>query len=584
MSELKQLLNIIDRNVLLRMAGSRVYSRGEGYFLLGKVKGISESEGTVTARVRGTRDYSVILRLEGSEVVGECDCPEGTKGRFCKHCVAVGLKLIDKGGVGRKKIRPTTMEDVRAWLSGQDKADLVNMLMNHAENDIDLRKQLLMNTARENPTGLDLDTFRKAIDDAFFMPGGYVDYEGSYDFVHRIVGVISSVRKLFDDGHAAEVVELAEYALTRLKNIYGMIDDSSGNVGSVMSEIQELHHDACIEAKPDPVELAGKLLEWEISIEGDAFYGAAAVYADVLGDDGLQVYRELVEAEWEKFPQLLPGQDSSDRWGRRYRISQIMQGLARRFGSVDDRVAVMARDLSSAYCYLQIAEVYKEAGNADMALEWAERGVAAFPERTDRRLRDFLAEEYHSRGRHDDAMALIWAQLSDSPSLQTYKTLKDHADRVGGWSEWRMKALERIREAIASRKAEFSKPRFGWGLAPDNSTLVEVFLWENEVECAWNEAQEGGCNSTLWMELAQRREDQHPEDSLRIYKSAIEPLIQAKNNGAYASAVDVLSKVNRVMARLGRSDEFRSYLASVRAAHKPKRNFTKMIDETRWLY
>lgn len=576
------MLDILDRNALLRLAGSRVYGRGEDYFILKKVRSLSESEGVITATVRGTEDYAVSLWLDDGEPAYACDCPQGDEGRFCKHCVAVGLKLLDNSGTSRKKTRSTTMDDVRVWLGRQEKDALVDMLMSRARIDDDLRKQLFMNAARENPAGLDIVTFRKAIDEATFVEHGYVDYRGSYEFAQGIWRVLASVRKLLDDGHAAEVVELAEYALARLKNVYGAVDDSSGNVGSVMSDIQELHHDACLSAKPDISDLAGKLLEWELTIEGDPFYNAAARYADVLGEDGLSSYRKLVEAEWEKVPQLSAGQDSSERWGRRYGLSRIMEDLARRFGGIEDRVAIMSRDLSAAYRYLDIARLHKEAGNSDAALDWAERGLAAFPERTDWRLREFLAEEYHARGRHDEAMALVWAAFSESPRLGEYQKLKAHADRIDKWDDWRPKALDTVRQRSAGEKLGSSKRRFGWVMPPDNSTLVMIFLWENEVELAWHEAQEGNCTSKLWMELAQRREEDHPEDSLRIYQAAVEPLVQQKNNQAYAEAVDLLVRISKAMARLGRSDGFETYLASVRAAHKPKRNFTKMIDEMRW--
>lgn len=582
-SEFKQLLNILDRNILLRQAGSRAYSRGESYFVLNNVRTLSEREGIVTATVRGTQDYSVSLWLDNDELAYTCDCPEGAKGRFCKHCVAVGLKLLDKGGVARRKVKSTTMDDARAWLARQDKDILVDMLMSQAKDVPDFRKQLLMNAARENPFGLDIDTFRKAIDDATFMQDGYVDYRGSYEYAHGIERVLSSIHKLVEDGHATKVVELAEYALTRMENVYGMVDDSSGNVGSVMSSVQRLHHDACLAAKPDPAQLAGKLLDWEFRIEGDTFYNAAMLYADVLGDEGLEAYRELVQVEWEKVPQLNPGQEASERWGKRYKLSRVMEELARRFGGIEDRVAILSRDLSSAYCYLQIANVCKEAGDDNAALDWAERGIAAFSGRTDWRLREFAAEEYHARGRHGDAMALVWAEFSESPHLRTYQKLQSHADRTGEWSQWRPRALEGIRQLAAADKAGASKRRYSWGSAPDNSTLVDVFLWEDDVDAAWDEAQAGGCNNGLWMRLAEKREEQHPEDSLQIYQAAVEPLVQQKNSQAYTEAVDLLIKINRVMVQLNRSDEFRHYLASIRAAHKPKRNFTKMIDETQWL-
>lgn len=92
-----------------------------------------------------------------------------------------------------------------------------------------------------------------------------------------------------------------------------------------------------------------------------------------------------------------------------------MEALAEESGDVEALVTIKKRDLSHAYSYLQIAEVYKKAGDYDKALEWAERGVKAFSQRTDSRLRDFLANEYHRRGRHEEAMSLMWAEFPLTP-------------------------------------------------------------------------------------------------------------------------------------------------------------------------
>jgi hypothetical protein len=92
-----------------------------------------------------------------------------------------------------------------------------------------------------------------------------------------------------------------------------------------------------------------------------------------------------------------------------------METLAAQTGDVEALVAVKQRDLSLPYAYFQIAEIYKEAKQPDRALEWAERGLQAFPKDPDPRLQDFLAEEYHHRKRHNDAMALIWAQYTSRP-------------------------------------------------------------------------------------------------------------------------------------------------------------------------
>jgi uncharacterized Zn finger protein len=111
---------------------------------------------------------------------------------------------------------------------------------------------------------------------------------------------------------------------------------------------------------------------------------------------------------------------------------------------------------------------------------------------------------------------------------------------------------------------------------------VRVFLWEKDVEAAWREAQEGGCANDLWMALAAKREKDHPEDVLPIYQRQVESTLDQKNNEAYRAAIGLLRKVRGLMVRLKREADFALYLESVRAAHKPKRNFMKLLERAKW--
>ncbi len=85
----------------------------------------------------------------------------------------------------------------------------------------------------------------------------------------------------------------------------------------------------------------------------------AESYADVLGDAGIAAYRNMVEQAWQKLPVLLPGKKEENR-SDRFRITSMMESLAKISGDVDGLVAIKARDLSLPYHFLQIAEVLAE--------------------------------------------------------------------------------------------------------------------------------------------------------------------------------------------------------------------------------
>jgi uncharacterized Zn finger protein len=259
-----------------------------------------------------------------------------------------------------------------------------------------------------------------------------------------------------------------------------------------------------------------------------------------------------------------------------------MEALARHSDDPDSLVEIKRRDLSHAYSFLQIAEIYREAGQHDKALDWAEQGIKSFP-RADSRLVEFLAVEYHRRSRHDDAMTLIWNQFVAWPFLKNYQELKAHALKVRpdrDWPAWRDKALTHLRSVIEKEKQQekTSKNHWHWAGHADNSRLVEVFLWEKRYDEAWQEACAGGCSSGLWVRVAAAREEKDPGDAVPIYKEMIAPTLKHANNAAYEEAVKLLQKIRELMGRLDRVTEFEDYLVALRVEYKRKRNFIKLLD------
>ena len=578
----------LTRDALRKLAGEKSYERGEAYAAGERVGEVAEDGGHVTAIVRGEMPYRVNLWFASAPVTYKCSCPVGVEGVCCKHCVALGLVWLDqyagtgvasakraaKGTTGKKRSRaeqPLTMKDVRAHLSAQAAEGLVEMLMQHAMRDAALRQRLLLETAKATRTGLDLNTYRRALKTAMHF-GEYVPYEEASGYFSNIDDVLSSIAELTDT-HPAAVIELTEYALTLLEKAIESVDDSDGGTHDILERIHALHFAACTRARPDPEVLARTLFTREMQSEWEVFFGAVLRYAKILGPRGLATYRALAEFAWKDVPVLGAGEQMRWHDGRRFRITHIMDALAVLSGDLEARVAIKERDLSYAYSYLQIAELYESSGNRDRALHWAERGIVAFPERTDSRLRDFLVAQYRRRGRLDDAMSLLWKNFDDQRSLAHYMALHACAKRAGDWTTWRDKALNVIRASIAGRDTS----RDVWH-AGDGSLLVEIFLWEKDHEAAWRQAQTSKCSDSLWMQLAKLREKTHPADAISVYQRAVEERLAQKNNRGYADAVGLVRTIARVMKANNDTAGLTAYATAVRSRHKAKRNFIQLMD------
>jgi uncharacterized Zn finger protein len=552
--------------VLRRLAGDASYRKGHNYYQQGQVESVEPERDGLRAVVRGTRKYTVTLFANDGVLDYSCDCPEGADDKFCEHCVAAAFAWLNREVAPKKAKRrgkptPPTLADALKVLQDEDKHRLLELVMEWAADDDRLRDRLLQYAAQRMSPETGIELAKKAFGKAVRVRG-FLPYGQAGAWARGVHTAIDNIAELLASGQAAAVVEVCESALDGLVTAAGAVDDSAGHITVLRERLQELHLEACREARPDSVALAGRLFARELHGELDVFDRAAENYAEILGGDGLAEYRRLAKTQWAK----VPVRTEKDRFssGTHFHITRIMESLARVSGNTEKLVAVMSRDLSHPYGYLKIAELYRAAGQHDQALAWAENGVQTFSDVSDPRLRDFIAEEYHRRGRHHDAMRLIWPEFRERPKLETYQTLERHAKAAGNWPEWRERALAEIRESVAKG---------------DRSLLVKIHLYEGDVEAAWRNARAGDSASRLWIELAAALESDHPEEAAAIYVKQAEAEMKAAQNGRYKPAVELLVKAAAVMKRTGKNAEFVSYLEALRAKRKIRTKFIELLDK-----
>jgi len=586
---------VLSERALRLMAGAASFDRGCRYATEHRVKQLKVTDIEISCRVMGSMSYDVRVWTGEGFLGYSCTCPMGQADAFCKHCVAAGLVWLGRGRTDPPttgKIASRDSVDLRTFLLGCDKDALVDLLVERTDSDELFEAKLRMLATTVDSATSDLDPYRRAIERAIVVDR-FVDYRSMYDYSSNVSDAVRTIEDLLKSNHAEGAMELSEYALECLEDALGRVDDSDGYLGEIREQLIELHHDACEEAHPDPEELAKRLFDWAIHSEWETFLDSVDRYADVLGERGLARYRSLAERVWES---VLPaGQDDADHYGLQFRITFLMESLARIAGSVDEQVAIKARDLTYAYHYVEIVDLLADAERFDLALEWAERGLRAFPDHTDVRLREVAAREFHRAGRDSEAMALVWMQLEERPTCDSYELLMHHGTATGTWKEWRQRALKllhdrenRMRSASPGKGASErfgARSRPAWrhfDKHPASSELVKVHLLEGDPGAAWAQAESGGCSPSLWLQLASLREIEHPGDVIPIYQEEVEREIAEKKNRSYQTAVALMKKVQSLMVRVGEADQFASYSASVRTTHRAKRNLVKLLDEQRW--
>jgi uncharacterized Zn finger protein len=330
-----------------------------------------------------------------------------------------------------------------------------------------------------------------------------------------------------------------------------------------------LHAAACRAAPPDPEALTRWLIDLELNGPGWPEVELEA-YWDALGPHGQAAYRRRVERLWAERPPRpvdrppIYGHDDH----RRFVATRLMERLAELDQDTDRLIEIIAADLSSGWRYLRIANLLRDAGRADDALAWAERGLwAATNERPDPRLVDLTAGLYQRAGRTADAVRLRRDVFERDPAQATYQALRDISLASGRWAETRDQALEVLR-ARAARDGGYA-----------NATLVRVLIDEQRPDEAWTAAQQGGCTDDLWLALAERRAMSHPGDAVGVYRRLVEAAVGQGTRDAYREAAALAEQIRHLHQRAGMLDAFPVWLDALKAQHKRKRNLMAELSQ-----
>jgi uncharacterized Zn finger protein len=548
---------------LLSLAGSRSFAKAQRY--LDAVARLEPTETGVTATVYGGDAYEVSLTFGDDDgVSGHCDCPYGTEGHFCKHCVAVGLAVLRRSPDLREEQAAAAARGRRldTWLEALPRDRLLALLREQIADNRDLRRRLEMRAmAEQADADLDIAALRAQIrpllDTAPFARYGYVEYAEAAGYAAHVGEVASVLRSLTASGRASYAVTLARESIELLYEVYEQIDDSGGAMGEAAAALEAAHREACAAADIDPVEtaewLAGHMLgDWSHLPEIDL-----GDYWPLLNDTGRARFVERVTEA---------AQDPSD-WAAKY----VKQEIARVGGDVDALVAALADDLDpSGRTHLRIAVTLDGAGRGAEALRWAERGLrdTVRPAYGEDPLSDYVADRYQRDGRLADAVAVRREVFRTAPSLGSYRKLRDAAQAAGCWDAERTAALD-----LLARRAT---PE-GAGAYATGSLLVDVLIDDGDVDAAWR-AAEDRADERQWLALADLVREERPADALGVYLRAIEPRTRRTGDGNYHEIARLLLLARDCQRRLGAEDEFAAYLAALRTAQKRKRNLMAILE------
>jgi uncharacterized Zn finger protein len=222
-------------------AGPRSYDRGLDY--VSQVKGLEFDDAEISATVYGSDAYEVCLIVDTGRsgnivLVGDCSCPFGQEGNFCKHCVATGLAALKLAE--RRQAIPASHEQrdlLVSWLGSLSKDELVAEILELLDSDRNLRRRFELRAAARRANVYQV---RSAVEN-LVERDGFIEYAEAREYARDVSRAAEAIDALIDGGAAEDAIDLARDALDWVTEAFSSADDSSGSIGAAAHELLAVH-------------------------------------------------------------------------------------------------------------------------------------------------------------------------------------------------------------------------------------------------------------------------------------------------------------------------------------------------------
>lgn len=616
-------------------AGGKATAKGITYQEEGRVKELKRTpEGSLVARVEGTKEYFTEISLENGKLSSICTCPVG---HDCKHGVAVVLEYLELSELGEET--PLTSEKdpfvirvrkgyteaeaeseepsagaLREYLEQLTKRELIEILVAFAEKDALLGRYL---RDRQN---LAAEEVGEIIGEVYSELGelleetGYSAYENYEIDLPDFLNVQIGLESLLDSGYSDELLDIGKELMDRYEKIAEY--DEGGEIGTKISFCMDVVFEALSRSSLPAHEKMLYMLEIELRDN----YNILNEHAFWEGDYTSEEWELFAEALKVKLQEAEEEKNSlySPPWQRDYAVDRLIDALGKA-GLPEEIIPTCEREAEKTGNYIRLIELLLDSGEKKKAEEWLYRGIKKTREYqpgTARQLFRTLLELKEEEGNWLFATALEAEEFFRAPYTASYPGMQKAARNAGVWKEVREVALNylktgelsagqakadkaRSKEEISGRE-ELSilpgiLPKTGLLEAgsiqkietPALDPLIEIAIQEEDPEEVvhwYEELKNSGAEAeSYWKSISENKianavKEKYPEIALEIWKKLAERLISETKVSSYEEASPYLRKVKETLESSGEKEAWEAYISEIKEVNKRKKRLLEILD------
>jgi uncharacterized Zn finger protein len=597
----------ISKETIRALATPESFARGRSYFDDGAVSDLRRRADRLTAEVEGSEfePYRVSIRLHDKGVAdAHCTCPYD-RGGYCKHIVAVLLKLADA------KTRIIEHKPLAELLVGLDQARLIELLEKRSESDPALATWIeaelataMPAPARQRPdsgprrTAVDPAPVReqaRALLAARSRRGRYWDdYRSSGDIeeLQRLVEKAVPFLEAGDGANALRILEpIAEafvddwldYSYGSDEHLYELFADLGRLMAeaALMSDLATDERDALAETLED---WQGRLDEYGVD---EGFHVAIRALLTGWDDPALAAVMAGKGRSWPPSGagdwledqltavrlRVLEACGRADEYLNLARAARAHTSYAAVLVKLDrtpEAIKYALKSFKQPSQALALAKVLREAAAHDDALKIADAGFGLAADDEDDMagsvvpLAHWLRDYAGGMGKTAVALKAARAAFERSLSLEDFRAVQTWAG-----ADWTA-----VRKDLLAQLAR----------APHAYDRIRIYLAEGLIDEAVRAVGDRfgyGAHDETLMRLAGAAHASHPEWVIRLAMHQANSIMDANRAGHYALAAQWLEKAALAYEVLGREDDWRGCLDELIDRHRRKYKLRPLLEGLR---
>ena len=553
-------------------AGSRSYSRGEEYFEDGAVHHLHCDGEQLTADVHGTHVYHARITNKDGFLEGECSCPFGQDGNFCKHLVALGLAYLDHPKIVSSEKNKSTFS-WKGFLQKCDKNELIKIILEMSPNNTNIIERYRMENLPDSGNAK-LRELKSKIDELFRlaedMEENYNDYYDSYDedeseteFKEEGELLLKVLERLAEQKDFKLLWETTTYAIGKF------LGSSNAEMDSVQEFVNGLaiHFCEAIEACVKPNDEVFKVFKgWEKYGEnfgydflGSILKGFPAEIRELWVADALKM--------WQKYPPCKLNDFRAFGNERDY-IERQLLAWAEEQQNDSLKLEIMEKKLCYLRDVIELAKEYRRQGKVDKIIPLLKKGYETFERNHE--ITDMLVEELQTAGKNDEALKLAWEDFTKNYMEDiALERLKKAATKMKCWKEYYQKVLDFLKKE--DEHPTRHPAMLFWSGDNIRQRRVAVLFNHGDQEAAWALAQGSEMREEWWLKLAEWRSKTMPEKSASLLRQLLERALRPTGEDAYRHVVDLLKIYRKYLKMDGKEADFMEYCKNLRVEYKRRR-------------